>query len=465
MKKILSLILAVMLFLVVMAGCAPKKAGGASSIVAAVETNFEKPETYASVVLVTINPQFRLYLDAEGIVLAVEPINADAKSINKKIEFKDKKVDAVVQNLVVAANDSGFIKENATVDIKIASVKADDNTTEILNTVKTSVTTKLGELKVVAEVTAEVSQDILAEVEVPSEGTSSEAASSEENSSQDSSSKDNSSTQSTNTSTPTANKKPTCLHLNAKAVSVNTGKNIIDTSKLDAVNHKVVCDICNKDLGVEAHKIKDGKCTLCNQNNLKTKTSSIISAGPTLQGDLAVNIDGTPDFDVMVDACWYSAVTPEYTVDEWNYKIPADAMLKAIREYFVITDAQFEKLKAQGEYKFFIGTHTFKDGYFYISWPAAGGPGNYTHEQVGYIDDKAGKFTVYYDYISGGADSDEHEHISYYAVEYTYSGYSNLAIQKNEWYKEIVGFESVVDSMRVTSIKAVSSLPSNMTKC
>ena len=152
-------------------------------------------------------------------------------------------------------------------------------------------------------------------------------------------------------------------------------------------------------------------------------------------------------------------------IDEWHYKIPADAMLKEIRKKFVITDAQFEKLKAQGKYDFFMGTQTYENGYFHITDPAAGGPGEKTHEQVGYVDNKAGKFTVYYDYMDGGADVEEHEHLAYYAVEYTYSGYSNLTIQKGEWCKEITGFESVVDSLRVTSIKKISSLPANMTKC
>ncbi len=456
MKKVLSLIFCLTIALSALVGCAPKETVGASSQVTSNEiADFEKPETYASVVLVTINPQFRLYLDADGVVLAVEPVNADAKTIEKKIEFKNKKVEAVVENLVVAANDGGFIKENATVDVKIASNSnaEEKDLNAILTTVKTSVSAKLTELEVTAEVTVEVSQEILPE-DAPTEYTSSEAASSE----------DNSSVASKEPEAPVVSEKPVCKHTNKKAVSVNTGKNIIDASKLDVVNHKLVCADCKAELGTEKHKISGEKCTLCGQKNFKTKTIGIVNAGPTYEGDLVVNEDGTPDFAIMLGATWQSAITPEYTVDEWNYKIPADAMLKAIRTKFVITDAQFEKLKAQGEYKFFLDTHTFKDGYFNIFWPAAGGPGEHTHKQVGYVDNKAGKFTVYYDYMDGGADAEEHEHLAYYAVEYTYSGYSNLSIKKEEWYNTILGYESVVDSMRVTSIKKVSSLPSNMTK-
>ena len=297
------------------------------------------------------------------------------------------------------------------------------------------------------------------EEETSSQDNASDVTSSEENSSDK-----NSSTESEKPSAPTVSEKPVCKHTNKKAVSANTGKNIIDASKLDVVNHKLVCADCKKELGTEKHKISKDACTLCGQKNFKTKTAGIIDAGPTLEGDLAINEDGSPDYDVMLDAAWQDAIKPEYALDEWTYKIPEAAMLEAIRGKFVITDAEFEKLKAQGQYKFFIDTHTYKDGYFNIFWPAAGGPGNYTHTQVGYTDNKAGKFTVYIDYLSGGPDVEEHEHICYYAVEYKYSGYSNLSIKKEEWYNTILGFESVVDSLRVTSIKKVSSLPSNMTK-
>ena len=266
----------------------------------------------------------------------------------------------------------------------------------------------------------------------------------------------------------TSNKEDTpaaCKHAKTKAVSVSTGKNIIDASKLDVLVHNVVCESCKKVLKTENHSVKDGKCTLCAQSNLTSIQKDIIDAGPTYEGYLKLNEDGSPAFEVMLKACWWSAVKPEYAVDDWNYKIPADAMLKAIREKFVISDEQFEKLKQQGKYHFLFDTHTYKDGYFYIISPAAGGPGEHTHKVVGYSDNKSGKFIVYYDYMSGGADVDEHEHLEYYAVEYNYSGYSNLTIIIGEYdIKQIQGFSPVVDSLRVTAINKLSSLPSDIIK-
>ena len=42
-----------------------------------------------------------------------------AKSIENKVAFENKKVDEVVSNLIVAANDGGFVKADAKIDIKI----------------------------------------------------------------------------------------------------------------------------------------------------------------------------------------------------------------------------------------------------------------------------------------------------------------------------------------------------------
>ena len=44
-----------------------------------VEDGFTAPDDYSMVMLVSINPKIRLYLDKDGIVLAIEPVNDDAK--------------------------------------------------------------------------------------------------------------------------------------------------------------------------------------------------------------------------------------------------------------------------------------------------------------------------------------------------------------------------------------------------
>ena len=43
--------------------------------------NFKAPQDYAVVLLASINPQVKFYIDNDGIVLAIEAVNDDAKEI------------------------------------------------------------------------------------------------------------------------------------------------------------------------------------------------------------------------------------------------------------------------------------------------------------------------------------------------------------------------------------------------
>ena len=255
-----------------------------------------------------------------------------------------------------------------------------------------------------------------------------------------------------------------CQHKNKKATPVSTGKNTIDSSKLDMVNHAISCADCKAELGVAAHTVKNGVCTACSQKNFAAKSVYVAGAGYTIENEAKLNDDGSVPYEVILDSVWFNAAKYEYAIDEWNYKIPEAAMLEVIRAKYVMTDAQFAALKAQGSYYFFLDTHTYKDGYFYIQDPAAGGGGMYTHTVVGYTDNGNGKFTVYRDYQSGGSDVDEHEHIYYYTVEYQYSGYSNLTVKKEDYAYAISGYAPVVDSLRITAMKKVTSLPADMIK-
>ncbi len=77
MKKILCSIFALIMFIGAFAGCGFNE-----------ETQndaFVKPEKYAAIVNVSINPSFDIYLDEKAIVLAIEPKNEDAK----KLDFSD----------------------------------------------------------------------------------------------------------------------------------------------------------------------------------------------------------------------------------------------------------------------------------------------------------------------------------------------------------------------------------------
>ena len=87
------------------------------------EQEFVKPENYATVLTVSINPKIRLYLDKDGVVLAVEPVNEDAKDIVNNMKPEDQSCDVVISAFITAANDGGFVKENGRIELEIEEAK------------------------------------------------------------------------------------------------------------------------------------------------------------------------------------------------------------------------------------------------------------------------------------------------------------------------------------------------------
>lgn len=85
--------------------------------------DFVKPTDYAAVLTVKINPQFNLYLDKDGKVLALEAINDDARSIESKISVIGKGLEAALVDVVKAANEGGFINDGGAVTIEITEAK------------------------------------------------------------------------------------------------------------------------------------------------------------------------------------------------------------------------------------------------------------------------------------------------------------------------------------------------------
>lgn len=127
MKNLLALSLSALLLLGLTA-CGKSETASSESEPASVSTTFVKPKNYATVLSVTINPQFRLYLDAEGKVLAVEAVNEDAKEIIDKIDFENIGYEEVIENIITASNEGGFVKENA--DIKLEIVETAETIAE-----------------------------------------------------------------------------------------------------------------------------------------------------------------------------------------------------------------------------------------------------------------------------------------------------------------------------------------------
>ena len=106
MKKFFAIIFAlVMIFCLV--GCGQNND---TSDTSSSNSGFAAPVGYASVVEVKINPTAKLYLDAEGVVLAVEYVNADAETAFKSAENElvGKKVEKTIETMVDIAVDIGY---------------------------------------------------------------------------------------------------------------------------------------------------------------------------------------------------------------------------------------------------------------------------------------------------------------------------------------------------------------------
>ena len=107
---------------------------------------FVKPADYASVMLITINPQFRLYLDTDGKVLALEAVNDDARSI-ENLNVDGKGFEDALDDIIKGANAGGFIKDGGAVTIEITEAKNVD-VADILNKASAAANRTATDLKI-----------------------------------------------------------------------------------------------------------------------------------------------------------------------------------------------------------------------------------------------------------------------------------------------------------------------------
>ena len=116
MKKLFALFLTLLLALSLAAcgGSTP-----AEPAIQEVEKEFVAPAEYASVILVTINPQVRMYLDAQGNVLAVEAVNKDAKKLLETMELENSHYTDAMEQIVSAAKEAGYIHSTTVIHVDI----------------------------------------------------------------------------------------------------------------------------------------------------------------------------------------------------------------------------------------------------------------------------------------------------------------------------------------------------------
>lgn len=254
MKKILSILMAICIVFAFSA-CGKEVGTGGSSIASLQEgSGFEKPDSYASVLKLKINPEFKLYLSVDGKVLALEAVNDDAKSIYDNIEFSGKGFEEVVENIVAAAKNGGFIKEDANISFEI-SEKADAsvNAADIINRASASAKKAATELKI--------------KLPVADDDETSSASSQTQTSS-------NSQAQ-TNSSSQPAQSGNAHTHSFSKATCTESAKCACGEVSGSPLGHKwqaatcvqrKTCTVCGRVEGeLLPHRYVDGFCAVCKQ--------------------------------------------------------------------------------------------------------------------------------------------------------------------------------------------------------
>lgn len=296
MKKYLALLMAVFLTFS-LAACKKNQenlSNGSTPQETSTQTvGFVAPDNYSVVLLASINPQIKLYLDDNGIVLAVEAVNDDAKQIIDSIVYKDTDYQTVIKMFVSVANSNGYIKDNAKIDFEILEVKNQDiDTNAILSNASTAAATAADELKIILDTKIIDSADDSDE----KNETNSEDGNTQSESQQ---------TQNQNQTTT-----PSHTHTFSKATCTEPSKCTCGTTQGSALGHDwkaatckapKTCKTCGVTEGEKGeHSYSGGKCTVCGvSNTLNPKkdldTSKEYVGNLKVSGDMLVG--GALQFD------------------------------------------------------------------------------------------------------------------------------------------------------------------------
>ena len=96
---------------------------------------------YAAVIHVEINPEFNLYLDAEGCIVYVEYLNEDAADLFETVDLKGPKLADGMETIVDAAEEKGYLtgQNEVTTDVVWVQEATDSGKLEkVLQTISDS---------------------------------------------------------------------------------------------------------------------------------------------------------------------------------------------------------------------------------------------------------------------------------------------------------------------------------------
>ena len=264
MKKLVALLMAITLIFAFSA-CGPSddnSPDNPSSTVAGAE--FQKPEGYAAVLLVTINPKFALYLNANSEVMEINALNGDAKSFKDEIDLSDHTLDAVVGKILTAANKEGFVNaDKPEISFEVSELKvAGISKADILSKATSAANKAADALKL--GITVNTSSKPTADTE--SQGGSSEAVTSSQGSTSSNASTSSKPDDSVGEAHTHSFGKATCTESAKCSCGKTEGKPLGHEWAEATCFQRKTCTVCKKTEGeILPHNYVDGFCTYCKE--------------------------------------------------------------------------------------------------------------------------------------------------------------------------------------------------------
>ena len=114
------------------------------------------PEDYAAAVVITINPQIKLYLNENRMVIGTEYLNEDAKDAFSEVALEGDTLEDSMKLLVDAAVESEYLADGKDVKIEIAEIREESlNSEEICNLMESAAAAAVEEHQIEATVSVQ----------------------------------------------------------------------------------------------------------------------------------------------------------------------------------------------------------------------------------------------------------------------------------------------------------------------
>lgn len=144
--------------LIILAMCLMFALGGCGKV-----TDDAKTGAYDSVVDITINPSFRVYLDINTNIVSVDQLNDDAKAVCQNLSLEGKSFDIGLSEIVEESINQGFVKDDKTVSVTVVEADSEVYAPDILQHTQEILTDILSAHNIEAKTNIEIAQTVIQE--------------------------------------------------------------------------------------------------------------------------------------------------------------------------------------------------------------------------------------------------------------------------------------------------------------